>query len=187
MLAALRDDALVVLAFLLPLALYVVRERTIAGAAGLPLDDAWIHLHFARNLAEGAGFSYNPGSLVAGSTAPLWTVLLGGAVALGGASLWVAKALGIGCTIAAGLLTRRLVLAIGAERAPARVAAVALVWAGPVAWGALAGMEVSLAAMLVAWALLAHARDQVWGTAVLAADEPGDEGKHPAGEQQEQQ
>ncbi len=166
---ALRDDALVVVAAVLPLSLYLLREHAIAGAAGFPLDDSWIHLQFARNLAEGAGFAYNPGVPVAGSTAPLWTLLLGAAVRVGGARLWVAKLLGIACTLVAALLTRRLALALGAERAGARVAGVALLWAGPVAWGALAGMEVSLAALLVAAALLAHARDSTGGTALLAA------------------
>ena len=61
-----RDDLLVAAALLLPLALYLVRERQIAGAQGFPLDDSWIHLQFARNLAAGAGFSYNPGEPVAG-------------------------------------------------------------------------------------------------------------------------
>ena len=168
-LGALRDDALVVVAAVLPLSLYLLREHAIAGAAGFPLDDSWIHLQFARNLAEGAGFAYNPGVPVAGSTAPLWTLLLGAAVRVGGAQLWVAKLLGIACTLVAALLTRRLALALGAERAAARVAGVALLWAGPVAWGALAGMEVSLAALLVAAALLAHARDLTGGTALLAA------------------
>src|SRR5438105_13548044 len=67
-----RADLLVVAAALLPLALFIVRERQVAGAPGFPLDDSWIHLHFARNLAAGAGFSYNPGVPIAGSTAPLW-------------------------------------------------------------------------------------------------------------------
>ncbi|HXD99632.1 MAG TPA: hypothetical protein VN646_23970, partial [Candidatus Acidoferrum sp.] len=70
-----------VLAAVLPLALFVMRERLVAGTSGFPLDDSWIHLHFARNLAEGAGFAYNPGRPVAGSTAPLWTLLLGGGAA----------------------------------------------------------------------------------------------------------
>lgn len=169
MLAALRDDAVVIAAAALPLTLYLLREHAIAGAPGLPLDDPWIHLHFARNIAEGHGFSYNPGTPVAGATAPLWTLLLAAGVALGGATLSVVKLLGIGCTLGAALATRRLALAFGAERAPARMAGVALVWAGPVAWGALSGMEVGLAALLVASALLAHARDRVWATALLAA------------------
>ena len=37
-----------------------------ARSPGFPLDDSWIHLHFARNLAEGAGFAYNPGVPVVG-------------------------------------------------------------------------------------------------------------------------
>src|SRR5439155_461282 len=76
-LARWRADGLVVAAALPPLALFVAREWQVAGAPGFPLDDSWIHLHFARNLAAGAGFAYNPGIPVAGSTAPLWTVLLG--------------------------------------------------------------------------------------------------------------
>ena len=40
---------------------------------GFPLDDSWIHLTFAHNLARGWGFAYNQGEPVAGSTAPLWT------------------------------------------------------------------------------------------------------------------
>src|SRR5260370_32544312 len=62
---ALRDDALVVVAAVLPLSLSLLREHAIAGAAGFPLDASWIHLQFARNLAEGAGFAYNPGVPVA--------------------------------------------------------------------------------------------------------------------------
>src|SRR5688572_27390620 len=48
----------------------------LSGALGFPLDDSWIHLQFARNLADGRGLAYNPGELVTGSTAPLWTALL---------------------------------------------------------------------------------------------------------------
>ena len=163
------DDALVVAAALLPLVLFAARERLIAGAAGLPLDDSWIHLQFARNLAEGAGFSFNPGHPVAGSTAPLWTLLLGAGALVFSASLWTAKALGIVVTLGAGLLTRRAVLAWGAPADAALVAAAGLMWMGPVVWGSLSGMEVSLAALLVAAALLAHARDHALATAVCAA------------------
>ena len=164
-----RDDLLVVLAALLPLALFVVRERQIADAVGFPLDDAWIHLHFARNLAEGAGFSYNPGRPVAGSTAPLWTLLLAAGAAAFGPSLALAKATGVAAALGAALLTRRAALAFGAHPAAALVAAVGLLWTGPMAWGALSGMEVSLAALLVAAALSAHGRDRLAWSAVWAA------------------
>jgi arabinofuranosyltransferase len=164
-----RDDLLVVAALLLPLALYLVRERQIAGAQGFPLDDSWIHLQFARNLAAGAGFSYNPGEPVAGSTAPLWTLLLGAGAVVASASLAMAKVIGVIVTLAAALITRRTALTWGTRPDVALVAAIALVWMGPLAWGALSGMEVSLAALLVAAALLAHARDRILVSAACAA------------------
>jgi hypothetical protein len=57
------------------LALYlgIATQQT---ALGFPLDDAWIHQVFARNLAQHGQFAYNPGQLVAGSTSPLWSFLL---------------------------------------------------------------------------------------------------------------
>ena len=43
---------------------------------GFPLDDAWIHQTYARNLAERWEWSFVPGQVSAGSTAPLWSGLL---------------------------------------------------------------------------------------------------------------
>ncbi|MGE5377208.1 MAG: hypothetical protein ACM3XO_19305 [Bacteroidota bacterium] len=43
---------------------------------GFPLDDAWIHLTYARNFAEHAEWAFRPGQNSAGSTSPLWTILL---------------------------------------------------------------------------------------------------------------
>ncbi len=43
---------------------------------GFPLDDSWIHLTYARNLAARGEWAFQPGHLSAGSTAPLWTFLL---------------------------------------------------------------------------------------------------------------
>jgi arabinofuranosyltransferase len=165
-----RDDLVVALAALPPLALFLVREHLIAGEAGFPLDDSWIHLHFARNLVEGAGFSYNPGVPVAGSTAPLWTLLLAASsFALGGVSLVSAKLLGTATALAAAILTRRAALAWGATPELALASGIALAWTGAMAWGALSGMEVPLAVLLVSGALLAHAQDRVVATALLAA------------------
>ena len=164
-----RDDLLVVAAALIPLALFIVRERQIAGAAGFPLDDSWIHLHFARNLAAGAGFSYNPGVPIAGSTAPLWTLLLGAGAVVASTSLAMAKGVGIVATVGAALVTRRAALAWAVRRDVALLAAIALLWMGPIVWGALSGMEVSLAALLVAAALLAHAHDRPLASAVWVA------------------
>ena len=66
----------------------------VAGAASLALllrivagprtiDDAYITFRYARNLAEGLGFVYNPGQPVLGTTTPLYTVLMSLAWLLG--------------------------------------------------------------------------------------------------------
>lgn len=167
-----RSSVLVALALAVPLAVLLASERRIAGAAGFPLDDSWIHLQFARNLAEGAGFSYNPGVPVAGSTAPLWTLLLAVAFAVGGPSLTIVKATGVLTTLAAALITRAAALAWGASEPAALAAALAMLWTGPLAWGALSGMEVPLAALLTAAALWAHARGWLVRTALCAALAP---------------
>src|SRR5512142_41100 len=43
---------------------------------GFPLDDTWIHLTYARNLAEHGEWAFRLGERSAGSTSPLWTFLL---------------------------------------------------------------------------------------------------------------
>ncbi len=43
---------------------------------GFPLDDSWIHQTYARNLVEYGGWFFIPGVTSAGSTSPLWTLLL---------------------------------------------------------------------------------------------------------------
>jgi len=43
---------------------------------GFPLDDAWIHQTYARNLVERGEWSFTPGQPSAGSTSPLWSAIL---------------------------------------------------------------------------------------------------------------
>jgi hypothetical protein len=45
---------------------------------GFPLDDAWIHQTYARNLANNGEWAFIPGQTTSGSTSPLWTILLTG-------------------------------------------------------------------------------------------------------------
>ncbi|UCC64847.1 MAG: hypothetical protein JSV36_07340 [Anaerolineae bacterium] len=49
---------------------------SISGRLGFPLDDSWIHQTYARNLAQTGQLAYVPGQPSAGSTSPLWTVML---------------------------------------------------------------------------------------------------------------
>ncbi len=47
-----------------------------SGHVGYPLDDAWIHQTYARNLAQSGQLAYLPGEPSAGSTSPAWSFLL---------------------------------------------------------------------------------------------------------------
>lgn len=44
---------------------------------GVPLDDTWIHFQFADNFAHGNFFEYNAGEPTAGTTSPLYVIILG--------------------------------------------------------------------------------------------------------------
>jgi hypothetical protein len=55
---------------------FIFAARAANGSFGFPLDDAWIHLSFARTLATTGRFADFPaGPLGAGSTSPLFTLL----------------------------------------------------------------------------------------------------------------
>src|SRR5436305_11032098 len=87
---------LLLLAGLVACLRYLLAEiARLKGGLGFPVDDSWIHLQFARNLAAGAGLSYNPGELVTGSTAPLWTAVLDILFVLPGSVVVWTKVLGI--------------------------------------------------------------------------------------------
>lgn len=57
------------------LSVYLVASHYTYGI-GFPLDDAWIHQTYARNLIQYRDWVYMPDQPSAGSTAPLWTAFL---------------------------------------------------------------------------------------------------------------
>lgn len=162
--------------------LYVWAEIDRSGRAGMALDDGWIHLQFARQLAMGDGLAYNPGEWVSGSTAPLWTALLAIVHTLPGATVGWVKAIGVLLFLVSIWLTLQVARAIGLAR-PSRLVAGALVatshW---LIWGALSGMETPLATTLGLAGLLLHLAERrdperppasalVFAAAVLARPE----------------
>ena len=55
---------------------YFLSVSALTYRIGFPLDDAWIHLTYARNFALHGEWSFRLGEGSAGSTSPLWTALL---------------------------------------------------------------------------------------------------------------
>ncbi|CAM2989967.1 hypothetical protein SAXI111661_12420 [Saccharomonospora xinjiangensis] len=133
-----------------------------------PIDDAYIHLHYAAQLGSGHPFEYNTGDPVStGASSLLYAFVLAVAHAAGltgTALLAFAVAFGVGCFA----LTAVLVVKLGA----ALTGRVVGVWAGvltavsgPLLWGAASGMEVGLTAVLVTGSVLAFVRE--WGAAAF--------------------
>lgn len=124
---------------------------------GLPIDDAYIYLTYAKQFGRGEPFSYfSGGGYSAGSTSVLWPILLAPFWALGArghALVWVSYGL---CTLlfAASLigcyrLARELAGALAGWVAAALAIAIA-----PFVWTSLSGMEIALASALLVFSIL---------------------------------
>ena len=119
------------------------------GKLGFPLDDAWIHQTYARNLVRNGRWEYVPGVISAGSTAPLWTLLLAVGYLLRLPYLWWAYLLG-GVSLGwLGLVSMRLWRCLWPKQATrAWLAGLMVVLTWPLVWAATSGMETLLFAAL---------------------------------------
>ncbi len=146
----------------------------IVGSRDFPLDDAWIHLAYAKSLRLGDGLSYNPGDWETGASSPLWVLALA-SWPLSEHPVVAVKLLGLLLHAATAWLAVGLTLDLGRQRASLKrpVPLSSLGWlAGTLVathpvllQGATSGMEVPLAAAL----LLGTTRAAVMGAARPAA------------------
>ncbi len=150
--------------------LYLVLAVRLAGELGLPLDDAWIHQTYARNLVRLGEWVYVPGTFSAGSTAPLWTILLSLAYLLPGSPLAWTYALGLLFTLGTAWMGYRLSHLLFEDGRIAWATAFALLLEWHLAWSGVSGMEIPLYTFLVLWLIVAYlsytphdARPVYWG------------------------
>jgi len=138
------------------------------GVLAVPLDDAWIHYQYARNLSQGDGFSYVPGVPTAGSTAPLWTMLLAGIGLFTTDFLLPSLLLSSGLFLLTIWLTYRLALSVTGRWGLALTAAFGVAITGRLLWASLSAMEVTLFTSLSLAAVWAYQKRGMDGlTAVL--------------------
>ena len=121
---------------------------------GFPLDDAWIHQTYARNLAATGQWAFVPGQTSAGSTSPLWSLLLGLGYWIGFPYQAWSYALGILALALTGWTVARLGTALfPAEPWVGPLAGLLCVWEWHLVWAAVSGMEtiwfIWLSALLV--------------------------------------
>jgi arabinofuranosyltransferase len=140
---------------------YSVTDQQDSVPGGVPLDDAWIHFQFARNLARGDGLSFNPGRPTSGSTAPLWTLLLAGIYAIGGRFPIAGQALSAICYLALLMTTYALAKQLTGRRWAAWLAGVIVAVNGRMVWAGLAALEICLFAALSLLAIGMHLHDRV--------------------------
>lgn len=141
-------------ACLLSLGVYLLVSR-LDYRLGFPLDDAWIHQTYARNLAERGEWAFLPGQPSAGSTSPLWSALLapghfpglslyGWTYGLGWLMLW-----------ALAMLSETAVEAwVPAYRPRFPWAGTFMAFEWHLVWAAGSGMETLLAALLTTFVLV---------------------------------
>ncbi len=128
------------------------------GVLGTPLDDAWIHFQFARNISSGNGFSYNVGEPMPGSTAPLWTMLLAATAVFQDDLLLPALLLSVGFLLATVILAYGFVFELSGNQLAAFLAGLGIALAGRLQWAGLSGMEVTAFAAFALAAVWVYTR-----------------------------
>lgn len=126
---------------------------------GLPLDDSYIYLTYAKQFGRGEPFTYFPGGgYSAGSTSVLWPMVLAPfwtAGARGHALVWVSYLLCAALYALTCVGVMRAIHRITGDRLAGVLGALMTLAIAPFAWTSLSGMEVAFAsALLVATILL---------------------------------
>jgi hypothetical protein len=112
------------------------------GLVGFPLDDAWIHQTYARNVAQTGQLAYLPGQPSAGSTSPAWTFLLSVGYMLGvDYRLWTYLLGGLSLAAAAWLTYHILLRLVPTRTQAALLAGLLCAVEWHLVWAAVSGME----------------------------------------------
>ncbi len=139
-------------------ACYLGLSQRLSGP-GFPLDDAWIHQTYARNLVLTGGWSYSGGQASAGSTSPLWTVLLSAGYLLRTSPIAWAVGLGVLCLFVTAWVGDKIWIKRSGDGKYTRLPLFAILLATEwhLVWAAISGMETILFILLImcfAWLTL---------------------------------
>jgi hypothetical protein len=145
---------------LVALSLLLAHEAHVAKKLGFPLDDAWIFWVFAKNLATGNGLSFNPGQAVLGTTSVLWVFVLAGSYFVTHNVVLISKFWGMVFFLLTIFLTFRICLLYTEQEKIAFLSVLSVALAPPLIYGALSGMEISLASFLLCLTIFFHLREK---------------------------
>ncbi len=123
----------------------------------MPLDDAYIHFQYTRQLADNQPYVYNPGDdPTSGATSFIYPYALAAGYLIGFRDLDLGVwAMGIGALalLASTVLVMRLGRELGAPPGLALFGGLTFVLSGPVAWHFMSGMETGLMIAFTLWTL----------------------------------
>jgi hypothetical protein len=132
-------------------------------------DDAYITYRYARNLAEGMGFTYNVGERVLGTTTPLYTILLTGGAVLGADIESISAVLNILFAALVVVLVYLFVVDRNHSQLFGLLGVLLLISQKYFVTYSLQGMETSLYLFLILATILAYGRERYSLAALLAS------------------
>ncbi len=171
-----KNNHIYILPFLLGtailLSLWFSGRSVNAGPPGFPLDDAWIHLVYARGLSEHGYFAYNNLIPSTGSTAPLWSIILAlvhvifGSISIDALVMAVIVSGAVLCLTGIAVTTRLIQQVTGSTYTSLAGGAI-LALSTPYSAASFSGMEVTLTGTLLllgVWSLTAEKQLQagIW-------------------------
>ena len=117
---------------------------------GFPLDDSWIHLTYARNLAKHGEWAFRLGERSAGSTSPLWTALLSIGFLINLAPyVWTYLMGGVVLTLLAVCAEKTARWLVPAYNSRIPWVGLFFVFAWHLTWSAVSGMETLLHGLII--------------------------------------
>jgi len=149
---------------------FIFATRATNGAFGFPLDDPWIHLSFARTLADTGRFAdFSGGPVTSGSTSPLFTLLEAVVWRFTRNEFLIGYGLGIaGLLVSVGLISQLLRAEHPGAIWPALLGAVVLATHPKIVAVAVSGMETTTTIALLLFCAL-QAERRRWKTVGLVA------------------
>lgn len=125
--------------------IFYVALSSLGTGPGMPLDDGWIHQTYARNLALEGQLAFVPDTPSAGSTSPLWSVVLAFGYLLRIPGLWWAYVMGGAAFVTLLWAAMRLWHVLWpAQQSRDWVVGASLALSWPLVWAAGSGMETLL-------------------------------------------
>lgn len=115
---------------------------------GYPLDDAWIHQTYARNLVTYGEWSFIPGIVSGGSTSPLWTLILSFGHGIGFPGFWTFAA-GVILLCAAAIIGVKIFVKLGLNPITSLIFGLFLATEWHLVWASVSGMETILVIFII--------------------------------------